>query len=84
MDFEVLKDRFQVLGYVTSEEFATALQLVMAIDPRRVGAAPGQWLGDVDRRAAHHASPTGDEWLLHQPAATRALKSVIISSQMGR
>jgi MoxR-like ATPase len=31
LGFEELKARFQALGYVTSDEFATALQLVMAI-----------------------------------------------------
>ncbi len=31
LGFEVLKERFRALGYVTSDEFAVALQLVLAI-----------------------------------------------------
>ena len=61
------------------------LQCVMWIGVGRTRASPDQWRRNVDVRAAHRARPSRCTTCKHcQPAATRALNSVIISSQTGR
>ena len=61
-------------------------QRVVAVGVGGVGTPPGEGRGDVDGRAADAALPAGDQRPAPrrpQPAATRALNSVIISSHTG-